>query len=382
MSEVRNLFFSNVSHDMRTPLNAITGLSALAEQHLDDKQRVRDYLNKIQIASDQLLDLVNDTLEISKMEHGKIQLSIADFSLPENLRQTMAVFALQAQVQDKNFRMDLQIEHPYVKGDWFRIQRVLNNVLSNAFKFTEKGDSISLSVDELTMPNSEYLRYRFKISDTGIGMSKEFLQKLFIPFERETNFAAAKVAGTGLGMAIAYSMVSQMEGEIVAESELGKGSTFTIVLPLQVADTASKAKPLAVKRQDPVDLKGMRVLLAEDNEINMEISTEMLQMRGMQVTQAMDGKQAFDCFEQNAPNTFDVILMDMQMPQMDGCQAAKAIRSLPREDAKTIPIIAVTANAFAEDISRTQQAGMNAHISKPIDFDVLESVLRRFLLQK
>ena len=269
-----------------------------------------------------------------------------------------------------------------VSGDAFRLGQILNNLLSNALKFTAQGDSVSVDVRQVQ--NQEYGRYQISVQDTGAGMSEEFLEKIFVPYERETRFGARNVQGTGLGMPIVKSIISQMGGQITVSSRLGEGSTFTVTLPLVPVRQEDRAAEDVSESQDQAQrqmasLEGRRILLAEDNEINMEITTEILQMNGVLVTQAWNGREAVEAFERSVPGEFDAILMDMQMPEMDGCEAARRIRRLPREDAAKIPILAVTANAFAEDIAATTKAGMNAHISKPIDFSVLCDTLSSFL---
>lgn len=271
--------------------------------------------------------------------------------------------------------MKLEIQTKEVYGDAFRLTQILNNLLSNAVKFTAAGDCIFVTVRELEQ--KEYTRYQIIVKDTGIGMSKEFLNKIFIPYERETRFGTRHIAGTGLGMPITKNIISQMNGEITVESTLGKGSTFTMTLPfkgVERKESTAKEKQKKIKEklhEEEEFLKGKKILLAEDNEINMEIACELLKMYGAEVVKAWNGKEAVELFQQSKEEEFHVILMDVQMPEMDGCAASAAIRRMQRIDAKTIPIIAVTVNAFAEDLSATSAAGMNAHISKPIDFKIL-----------
>ncbi|MEQ2519916.1 ATP-binding protein [Ruthenibacterium sp. CLA-JM-H11] len=376
MADSKNRFFSCMSHDMRTPLNAILGLTRLAEDQVDQPDKIRAALGKVRAAGEQLLGLINDILEISKLEEGKLDIVHQPFDLAENLRQTAELFSLQDGGQ-RTFRWKTDLRDTAVEGDWRRLQQILNNLLSNAFKYTKPGDSIDFEVTEFADTQSRYPNFRFVVRDTGAGMSKEFLGRLFVPFEREVRFGAANVAGTGLGMPIVHDLVRQMEGRIEVESALGKGTTVTVTLPLRLAEERRPEE--TPPSYEPADMTGKRVLLAEDNEINMEIACAVLEMHHLEVTQAWDGRQALELFENSEPGHFDAVLMDMQMPVMDGCAAARAIRALHRPDAATVPIIAVTANAFSEDIARPQQAGMNAHISKPIDFNVLEQVLGRLL---
>lgn len=380
-NERRSLFFSSMSHDMRTPLNAIIGLSNLAQHHVESPKRLKNDIRKIKIAGQQLLELVNDILEMSRMEQGKQELNLHAFDLEERLRECLEIFQVQAETQQKHFTIEINIHHTKLVGDWSKLQQIINNIISNAFKFTPQNGSIGIEVQEFCEQNSKYPKFQFVICDTGIGMSQEFLKKIFTPFERECRFTVASITGTGLGMSIAYSLVTQMEGKIEVESEVNKGTTFTVTLPLLIEENCKTISTDTSSNTDQslMDMSGKHVLLAEDNPINMEISTELLKMCHFDVTQAWNGKEALELFQSQEFGYFDVILLDMQMPVMDGCQAAEAIRRLEREDAKTIPIIAVTANAFAEDIAKTHSAGMNAHITKPIDLHVLEQTLQELL---
>ena len=375
-------FFSNMSHDMRTPLNAIIGLSKLAGKTVEDPEKTTEYLRKINLSSHQLLELINEILDMSRLEQGKIVLNNQQFNLKECVEECADTFRYRAQTDKKEFLVDIDVSTPLVFGDPFRISQILNNLLSNAFKFTSEKGSVSLSLKQTK--GLDYYTYTFVITDTGIGMSKEFLAKIYEPYTRESRFGTKQVEGTGLGMAIVKSLVERMDGQITVESEQGKGSTFTVILPLLPVEKESEevfSEETDGEISPDISLQGRRILLAEDNEINMEIATEVLSMNGIEVTQAWNGKEALDIFTASEPFAFDAILMDMQMPEMDGCEASKRIRKLARPDAKTVPIIAVTANAFAEDIAATAQAGMNAHISKPIDFKNLCKELSK-LLQK
>lgn len=380
----KQAFFRNMSHDMRTPLNAILGSSELARQHLDEPQRAAGYLDRIDSSGRYLLGLINDILEMARMEHGQVQLESRPFDLRKCVDDCLAAFRIQAGREGKALRENFAAGPETVVGDERRIQQILNNLLSNAFKFTPAGGEITLSVRQ-TEPG-EYGRYEFAVADTGIGMSPEFLRRIFEPYAREMRFGDRAASGTGLGMSITRSLAALMGGEIQVESEPGKGSRFTVVLPLPSAEPgqaepAAEAAARAAARPDAgaFTLEGLSLLLAEDNEINMEITTEMLAARGVRVAQAFDGAEAVELFRQSAPFAFDAVLMDMQMPGLDGCAAARQIRALPRADAQSVPIIAVTANAFAEDVAATAAAGMDAHISKPIDFKKLAQALEQLL---
>lgn len=384
MAKSKNIFFSNMSHDMRTPLNGIIGLTNLAMENLEDPKRIKDAFRKIQSLSNQLLTLINDILELSKMEQGKLEIRNQNFNIRENMEEL--VFVYQAQITDKQKQFDvlIHVDDEWVNSDWSRIQQILDNLLSNAFKFTEENGKIRLQVTEQKDSNSKFGKYQIIVEDDGAGMSRDFLKKIFIPFERETKFGAAKVAGTGLGMPIVHDLVIKMQGTIEVTSSLGNGTTFTVMLPLEICNTDVSGNTEQSGEDTPdsveeLDGNGRKVLIAEDNEINMEIGVEILRMFGFEVEQAWNGKEALDLFRESEENEYALIVMDMKMPVMDGCEAARQIRHLNRPDAKTIPIIAATANAFTEDIALTQKAGMNAHISKPIDFDVLKKTIAKLL---
>ena len=375
--ESKQSFFNNMSHDMRTPLNAIIGLTELARRTPGDAAKTVDYLRRIDRSAQQLLSLVNDILDISRMENGKVLLSMERMNLPETMADAVRDFEDQAHRQDKTFTCSIDAPDTYVYGDPQRLTQVMNNLLSNALKYTRPGDKIGVSVGRAG--SGEVASYKIVVADTGIGMSPEYLPHVFELYAREQRFGTAQAVGTGLGMPITKNLVTQMGGTIEVESQLNEGTTFTVTLPFVVApaqDPAACAATPAVAAEMPeggeaTALAGARVLLAEDNEINMEISTELLSGAGVEVVQAWNGREAVDAFAASAPGTIDAVLLDMKMPVMDGCEAARAIRALDRADARDVPIIAVTANAFAEDIAATTAAGMDAHVSKPIDFTVL-----------
>ena len=378
----KQAFFSNMSHDMRTPLNAIINLSGLAEASAEDPEKTRAYLRKIDVSSRQLLQLINDILDMSRMEQGRMLFNDQELDLAECMEECVSPFRAQAEKEGKEFQLQCDLQCRWVMADRLRISQIMNNLLSNAFKFTAPGDLISVAVVQLDQ--QEYAKYRIVVSDTGIGMSQEFLPHLFEPYARETRFSAKPTLGTGLGMPIVKNLVEQMEGHVYVESEQGKGTTFTIVLPLLTAPRGQEEGGARSHGQGAPSfhLSGKRVLLAEDNEINMEVATELLSAAGLELTQAWNGREALDAFRASEPFWFDVVLMDMQMPEMDGCEAARRIRRLRRPDARTVPIIAVTANTFAEDIAATEEAGMDAHISKPIDFSDLCRTMERLIRER
>ena len=372
----KTMFFSNASHDMRTPLNAIIGLAKLARRESNDREKVDEYLEKIERSGRQMLTLVNDVLDMSRLEHGKGGvLNYAPMDICACIRDTLAVFRDQAKEEQKVLEEEYQVERKRVLCDAARLSQIVNNLVSNALKYSHEGAKIRLSLEEVNH-KAGHSKYQIVVSDTGIGMSEEFQERIFEPFAREASFASRKVSGTGLGMPIVKTIVQQMSGEITVNSVLGEGSTFTVTIPLQSLDEEEMPEEMPQEDTGQFSLDGRTLLLAEDNEINMEVAGECLRMLGAEVLEAWNGQEAVDVFLSREPGRVDAILMDMQMPVMDGCDAAREIRSLEREDAKTVPIIAVTANVFAEDIARTTEAGMNAHIAKPIDFQELLKVLQ------
>ena len=377
--KAKQAFFSSMSHDMRTPLNAIIGFSSNAQHHVNEPDTIKDYLNKIGYSAQTLLNLVNDILEMSRLEQGKLRLSNTETDIVNCVTECCSAFAHQAEQERKQFSLHFEVNHKIVLCDPFRITQILNNLLSNALKYTASGDSISVTVKQMEFQTLS--KYQIIVKDTGIGMSEEFLPTLFEPYTRETRFHSRKVTGTGLGMPIVKSIVVQMSGEIHVESELGHGTTFFITIPFLTAEQNAPSTPEQPVTAADFSLKGRKILLAEDNELNMEVACEILQINEMEVVSAWNGLEALRLFEQSNPYEFDAILMDMQMPEMDGCEAAKCIRMLNRPDAASIPIIAVTANAFAEDVAATSAAGMNGHISKPIDVQMLYQTLEKYLQQ-
>ena len=374
--ESKNKFFTNMSHDMRTPLNAIINLSDLSKGQIENKEKLIDYLNKINISSRQLLDLINDILEVSRMEEGINTVNKTKFNISKELKETLSVFEEEAKAQDKNFKVTYNIKNNFVIGDWGKLRQIVNNIVSNALKYTMPKGNIVVSISELE--GKFVSKYEIIVGDDGIGMSKEFLDKIYTPFARETRFHSDKIAGTGLGMVVVNNNIQKLNGQIEIKSEPGKGTTFRVTVPLEITDEVNEENE-SIENINKIDLRGRKILVAEDNELNMEITTEVLEMQGVIVIGAMNGKEAVDIFKASKEGEFDAILMDMQMPVMDGCEATKEIRKLPRRDAKIIPILAVTANTFAEDIVNTQKAGMNDHIAKPIDFKELQKVLGQYL---
>ena len=375
-AQKKSMFFSNMSHDMRTPLNAITGLAHLAQEHRDDPEKVGEYLDKIERSSRQMTALVNDVLDMSRIEQGlNHSLDCRPMDLPQCVRECAELFREQAEHEGKTFDVSIDVQDPMVSADPVRLNQILSNLLSNAFKYSNEGARIGLRLRQIARQEHRG-QYRITVEDTGVGMSPSFLDKLFEPFARETVFAPTRATGTGLGMSIVKALVQQMSGEITVHSELGKGTRFVVSIPLSVLNEREPQKEL-VTQVEPFSMEGKRILIAEDNELNMEIATEFLSLMGMETLQSWNGREALERFQASKVGEIDAILMDMQMPEMDGCAACRAIRALPRPDAKTVPIIAVTANAFAEDVAKTAEAGMDAHVSKPIDFKQLSEILKK-----
>lgn len=366
----RNDFFARMSHDMRTPLNGIIGFTELGINHAFTIEETKEYLNKIKLSSHQLLELINYILEISRIENGNTSEVKTKMNLREIIDHSVQPFYTLAMTESRHFSVHYDIRNEFIFAPAFKFVQIINNLLSNAFKYSKKGDSISVSVSQLYASTNEFkqTKYLFVFEDTGIGMSKEFLERIFIPYQRETMFASKDIIGTGLGMAIVQSIVTGLNGEINISSELGKGTKISIVIPFNVVDK----EDIPVEEKVPVetndlDLAGLGVLLVEDNQINMEIATKLLMFKGITVDKAYNGEEAVEHFLKSGENKYDVILMDLQMPVMNGLEAAKAIRESAHPKAKSIPIIAVSANTFAEDIAKSLQVGMNDHISKPLD---------------
>lgn len=379
--KARSEFFSRMSHDMRTPLNAVIGCCELAQKNYEagNYAKLEDYLNKIAFSSKQLLDLINDILELSRMEAGKNALTEKSFDLKELIQNAADVFATLAEKDNKKFELQIHFQKSKVIGDPQKILQIINNLLSNSFKYSNEGALIALKARQFG--DHKVQKYQIIVEDTGIGMSADFLNRLFEPYSRETMFAEQSKLGAGLGMSIVQNLVHQMDGEISVKSELHKGTCFTVTIPLKCSDDAHQEPEKEQPTQKSFTWTGKRILIAEDNELNMEILQEILQELGVVVLPAMNGEEAVRVFSESEPFSIDAILMDMQMPVMDGCQASIAIRALERPDAQKVPIIAVTANAFTEDIDKTSQAGMNDHISKPVDVRLLMQILGKLIQQ-
>lgn len=380
-NEAKSDFLSRMSHDMRTPMNAVIGFSELADKHLNQPEKVHDCLQKISAASHQLLHLINEVLDTAKIEQGQMDLNIVPVSLSQHLKSTADFFQFQAQAQQQQFSMDISgLRHDRIMTDGNRLDQVLNNLLSNAVKYTLPGGKISLVAEELPGNKDTQRLFRFVVSDTGIGMSPEFLEKIFLPFEREDTSMTGKTNGVGLGMAITHSILQMMGGRIDVSSQQGVGSSFSVILPCELAGDSSGLKTEDDDSLSSFSLQGYRILLAEDNFLNMEIATELLSMEGAIVTSAINGQEAVDIFESSPPGSFDVILMDIQMPVLNGYQAAEAIRKSSHKDAADIPIFAMTANAFEDDKLQAVKSGMNGHIAKPADINRIKEAISKSLI--
>ena len=375
----KSSFLANMSHDIRTPMNAIIGMTSLIRHDAGDKGKVIEYADKIDISSQHLLGIINDVLDMSKIEAGKTVFKYSDFSIADFIQELDTMFHSQISEKEQTLTISKEnIRHEWVNGDRVHLMQIFSNLLSNAIKYTQEGGEIQLLAEECESKSSVYAKYRFLVSDNGMGMSADFKDMIFDAFTRAENSLTSKIQGTGLGMAITKNLVDSMGGTIDVESEPGQGSCFEIFMDLKIAEerSVSPASQTETDEQDGNILQGMRFLCAEDNEINAEILTELLKIEGAECTICENGEEILKAFEQSAPGDYDMILMDVQMPVMNGYEATKAIRRSPHELAKKIPIIAMTANAFSEDIQHSLAAGMNAHVSKPVEMRVLEKTIR------
>jgi len=372
-------FLSNMSHDIRTPMNAIIGMTSLIRHDAGNKAKVIEYADKIDISSQHLLGIINDVLDMSKIEAGKTVFKYTDFSILDFITELNTIF--HSQIDEKNQTLTIikeNIRHEWVNGDQVHLMQIFSNLVSNAVKYTQEGGKIQFLVEECETKSSVYAKYRFLVSDNGMGMSADFKDTIFDAFTRAESSMTNKIQGTGLGMAITKNLVEAMGGTIDVESELGQGSCFEVLIDLRIAEDRFVSSAEQVEKDEPAGnvLKEMRFLCAEDNELNAEILMELLKIEGAECTICENGKRVLEAFEQSAPGDYDMILMDVQMPVMNGYEATKAIRRSSHELAKTIPIIAMTANAFSEDIQHSLAAGMNAHVSKPVEMKVLEKTIR------
>ena len=372
----KTFFLSNMSHDIRTPLNAIIGYTTLAQRKeatLDDKQ---DYLRKIGQAGRQLLAIVNDVLEMSRIESGKVELKPALVSIEAAVRQAGDLMQSQMSGKQISFSVSCQAKDPWVLCDKDQLDRALMNILGNAYKFTPEKGMVSLSLLQTGRAEDRGV-YEIRVKDSGIGMSPEFAQHIFTPFERERTSTVSKIQGTGLGMSITKHIIDMMGGQIAVNTAQGKGTEFVIGLELPIMDEPQAESGDKDRRKDA--FLGMRVLLAEDNEVNREIAELLLSQAGFTVDTAPEGKTAVEMLCASAPGYYDAVLTDIQMPLMDGYETARAIRALPDPAYSQIPILAMTANAFQEDVNKALEAGMNGHIAKPLEVDKMLDTLAKTL---
>ena len=375
--KAKNDFLTNVSHDIRTPMNAIVGYTNIANSHLNEPETVRDCLNKIGSSSHFLLSMINDVLDYSQIERGDLQLNVSDFDLFDVLRRIEDITSLQARNKALNiYYHDKDIRDHYVRGDELRIEQVLINIISNAIKYTPESGSVEIIVKQLEETGANTNRYRFIIRDTGIGISKEYLPYIFDGFSREKKTTINEVQGTGLGLAITAKLVKQMNGAIFVDSKVNEGSQFTVELDLERCDVEDLALP---KENDNESLIGIRILLVEDNDINAEIATMVLSRYGIEVDRAVNGEEGVRILKEKKEGYYGAVLMDIQMPVMNGYEATMAIRSLEGNYYRQIPIIAISANAQEHDIRDSLRSGMDTHIAKPFDPDMLLKTLQRLI---
>ncbi len=385
-SNAKTMFLSNMSHDIRTPMNAVIGFTTLLAREAENPDKVREYTKKIMASGQHLLSLINDILEVSKIESGKVVLSEEEFAMDDLIASIDAIIRPMAGAKEQEFHVEIKdIRHEYLLGDETRINQVLINLLSNAVKYTQEGGSIWLRFIGLKQHSSQFERIRIEVEDNGYGMTEEYLKTIFDVFTRAENSTTNKVQGTGLGMAITKNLVELMGGTIEVFSEVDKGSLFRVDMELSISEHESGSQAEGSGSDgDPEgeeynSLQGLNFLAAEDNEINAEILSEILSMEGAGCVIAENGRMVLDRFEESEEGEFDAILMDVQMPVMNGYEATKAIRALARQDAAKIPIFAMTANAFAEDEKEALNAGMNFHLAKPVDVELLKKVVYQYI---
>ena len=374
----KSRFLTTLSHDMRVPMNAIMGLTDLAMEYGEEQEKVQEYLYKISRSSAHLLELINDVLDMSRIESGQMILEYRSFSIREMLRNVMAIIQPQSEAKMQTLDTDWAFEHDRVTGDPVRIRQILINILSNGVKYTQRGGNIFFQVKETGIRErngSTYAVYQIKVYDNGYGMSESFQQMIFEPFAKERRAKSEEIEGTGLGMAITKRLVDAMGGTLALESRLGEGTIFTIGLPLKLQEEAAREQ--AVLSDKSCSFNGIRVLLVEDNEITADVLSDILELMGLRVIRAENGEKAVRIFEKEG-DSFDLILMDVQMPVMDGYEATRRIRGM-KGKGRTIPIAALTGNVFSEDIQASREAGMDCHLSKPVKKKELERVLTQLL---
>ena len=373
-NEAKTEFLSNMSHDIRTPINGIMGMTAIALKE-DNSQKTMDCLRKIQGASNHLMSLINDILDMSRIERGKIEITNSNLNIIRIIEECVSI--VYGQLEDRNLEINVNVEnvvHSELFGDDLHFKQVLINIIGNAVKFTPDHGKIWIRVKEIGF-DSIKANFQIEIEDTGIGMKEEFLKDIFKPFSQEAHTSRTKYQGTGLGMAITKNIIELMDGSIEVDSVYQKGSKFTVFIPFLIN---SRYQERVLEKED-MNIDGIHILLVDDNELNLEVAKELLESEGARVTTAWNGKEALDMFEKEDEGTFNLIIMDIMMPIMDGLEATRRIRQLHKQDAHHIPIIAMTANAFREDIQKSLDAGMNEHISKPVDIETMKMVIGKCL---
>ena len=386
-NRAKSMFLSNMSHDIRTPMNAIIGMTRIARENIGDGERVEDCLKKIDISSRLLLGIINDVLDMSKIEARKVELAREAFSMGAMIDSNRLIMDRQA--ENKQLTLEFKktnLNHDAVVGDSVRLSQIIMNILSNAVKCTPEGGRITFEIIELPCTREDSGRYRFVISDTGVGMSEEFQKHIFEPFTQENDYGRSRYKGTGLGMAITKKLVELMGGTVEVESRQGEGTVFRVELELPLASQeevqsgTKETEDSVFRSQELLDsLAGKRCLIAEDNELNAEIASAFLEMAGIKSEKASNGQEAVEIYKRRETGFFDIILMDIRMPEMDGYEACRQIRGAGRRDSLTIPIVAMTANAFSEDIELAGKSGMNAHLAKPVDAEQMISLLKEVL---
>ena len=384
-SLAKTRFLNNMSHDIRTPMNAILGYAQLMVNELKGKNlpEISEYLKKLQQSGNLLLSIINNVLDMAQIESGRMEID-ENYGRIEDIRQNLfEIFGDEAKKKNLVLQYTINVEHENILTDTTKVKEIFVNILSNAIKYTSSGGSVKVSIDELPCDEDGYMMVRTRVSDTGIGMSQEYLTNIFEAFTREQNTTKSKIAGTGLGMSIVKKYVDLLGGTINVESELGKGSTFTVTLKHRIADESYYVKKYIEESETGSEiLEGRNILLAEDNDLNAEIAEAILENAGLKIEHVEDGIQCVNRIEKMPADTYDMILMDIQMPQMDGYKATQAIRNLPDKDKASIPIVAMTANAFEEDKRDAIAAGMNGHIAKPIQVDKMLSILSEVIRQR
>ena len=378
-NEAKTRFLFNMSHDIRTPMNAIIGFADLLEKHIDEKERVLDYIGKIKSSSEFLLSLINYVLETARIESGKTSLK-KEVSCASRLIESLTdVFEPEVCKKGLTYSYTKDIEHEYVMCDETKVREIFINIIGNSLKYTPAGGKITIDIREIPFDRENYIAYKIVVEDTGIGMSEDYLPHIFEEFSREHTSTESKVVGTGLGLPIVKALIDLMGGTIEIESEVGKGTKTTVMIPFEIATQEQILEEQQKEKEFvPEDIKGKRILVAEDNELNAEIALTVLKEKGLLVERAANGKECVEMLKEKPADYYDMILMDIQMPEMDGYQATEMIRNLGDSRA-AVPIVAMTANAFEEDRQKALDAGMNAHVSKPVDMNVLFRVMAKFI---